>query len=165
MRTFWADFSERRPTVAQFVMFSLLSTGMTVLQLALMPLFKWVLTMTPLVDQTFRAFAVSTNADGSTFFLFDYAAGPLPTGGGGLAYFLAVQITLLIAQVINFFLQRNITFKSDTDVWRAATWYFVAYVLITFAAAALQGFYKAPIYQWMVERWGAPARWEPTSSR
>lgn len=47
VRTFWTDLSERRPTVAQFIMFSLLSTGMTVLQLALMPLFKWVFTMTP----------------------------------------------------------------------------------------------------------------------
>lgn len=155
VRTLWADLAERRPTVAQFIMFSLLSTGMTVLQLALMPLFKWLLTMTPLVDQTLRAFAVNVNADGSTFYLFDYAAGPLPTGGGGLAYFLAVQVTLLIAQVINFFLQRNVTFKSDSNVWRAATWYVVAYVLITLAAAALQGFYKAPIYQWMVERWGS----------
>ncbi|WP_240666331.1 hypothetical protein [Oerskovia turbata] len=155
MRTFWADLSERRPTVAQFIMFSLLSTGMTVLQLALMPLFKGVFTRTSLVDQTFQAFAVNVNADGSPFYLFDYAAGALPAGGGGLAYFLAVQLTLLVAQVINFFLQRNVTFKSDTNIWRAAAWYFVAYVLITFAAAALQGFYKAPIYQWMVERWGS----------
>ncbi|GAA3221357.1 hypothetical protein ACFP63_19225 [Oerskovia jenensis] len=155
MRTAWADLSARRPTVAQFIMFSLLSTGMTVLQLALMPLFKGIFNLTPLVDQTFQALAVSTNADGSPFYLFDYAAGALPTGGGGLAYFLAVQVTLLIAQVINFFLQRNVTFKSDTNIWRAAAWYSVAYVLITFAAAALQGFYKEPIYQWMVDRWGS----------
>ena len=40
-------------------------------------------------------------------------------------------------------------------VWRAAAWYAVAYVLITFAAAWLQGFYKEPIYQWMIDRWGA----------
>jgi hypothetical protein len=39
--------------------------------------------MTPLVDRSFQAFAVSTNADGSTFFIFDYAAGALPDGGGG----------------------------------------------------------------------------------
>ncbi len=155
MRTAWADLSARRPTVAQFIMFSLLSTGMTVLQLALMPLFKGIFNLTPLVDQTFQALAVNTNADGSPFYLFDYAAGALPTGGGGLAYFLAVQVTLLIAQVINFFLQRNVTFKSDTNIWRAAAWYSVAYVLITFAAAALQGFYKEPIYQWMVDRWGS----------
>jgi len=151
----WNDFSERRPAVAQFVVFSLLSTGMTVLQLALMPLIKWIFTMTPLVEQSFQAFAVNTNADGSTFFIFDYAAGALPDGGGGLAYFLAVQITLLVAQVINFFAQRNITFKSSTNIWRAAAWYTVAYVVITFAAAALQGFYKDPIYQFMVERWGS----------
>jgi len=98
---------------------------------------------------------VNTNADGSTFFIFDYAAGALPDGGGGLAYFLAVQITLLVAQVINFFAQRNITFKSRTNIWRAAAWYTVAYVVITFAAAALQGFYKDPIYQFMVDRWGS----------
>lgn len=151
----WKRFADNRPALAQFIVFSLLSTAMTVLQLVLMPLFKWVFNMTPLVEQTFQAFALGTNADGSTFYIFDYAAGALPSGGGGLAYFLAVQLTLLIAQVINFFLQRNVTFKSNTNIWRAAAWYFVAYAVISFAAAALQGFYKDPIYQWMFDRWGS----------
>jgi uncharacterized membrane protein YhaH (DUF805 family) len=40
-------------------------------------------------------------------------------------------------------------------VWRAAAWYAIAYVIITVVAAWLQGFYKDPIYQWMIDRWGA----------
>ena len=152
-RRAWARFAEDRPAVAEFVLFTAISMGMTVLQLALMPVLKWVFGLTPLVDTAFQVLGVNTNADGSTFFVFDYAAGALPAGGGGLAYFLAVQITLAIAQVINFFLQRNVTFKSDTNVWRAAAWYAFAYVVITFAAAWLQGFYKDPIYRWMIDRW------------
>lgn len=154
-RSAWRRFAEGRPAVAEFVLFTAISMGMTVLQLALMPVLKWVLGLTPLVDTAFQVLGVNTNADGSTFYIFDYAAGALPAGGGGLAYFLAVQITLAIAQIINFFLQRNVTFKSDTNVWRAAGWYAFAYVVITFAAAWLQGFYKAPIYAWMIGRWGS----------
>jgi putative flippase GtrA len=74
-------------------------------------------------------------------------------GGGGLAYFLAVQITLAVAQVINFFAQRNITFKSKTNVWRAAFWYVVAYFVISLGAAALQGLYKAPVYNLLMNTW------------
>nr|WP_240666445.1 hypothetical protein [Oerskovia turbata] len=150
----WSGFAERRPGAAQFVVFFVLSNGVTVLQLALMPAFKAAFGMTGLVDTSFQVWAVGSNPDGSPFFVFDYAAGALPEGGGGLAYFLAVQVTLLIAQVINFFAQRNVTFRSNTSIWRAAFWYVVAYVVITFAAAALQGLYKAPIYELLIDTWG-----------
>src|SRR5690625_1383786 len=136
-------------------MFFILSNGVTVLQLALMPIFRNIFNNTNLVNIDFQVFPVGTAADGqSSYFMFDYAAGPLPEGGGGLAYFLAVQITIAIAQVINFFAQRNIAFKSNTSMKIAAMWYFVAYIGITFAAAAAQGFYKAPIYNLLMETWG-----------
>ena len=150
----WRRFAEKRPGTAQFVVFLVLSNGITVLQLALMPLIKWLFGMTPLVDTAFQVWPIGSNPDGSQYFVFDYAAGPLPGGGGGLAYFLAVQITLLIAQVINFFAQRNITFKSTSSVAKAATWYAIAYVVITLVAAALQGLYKTPIYDLFIETWG-----------
>jgi putative flippase GtrA len=158
VKNWWGRFQERRPELSKFLMFLVLSNGVTVLQLALMPLFRWgFASFTDLTDVSFRVLPVGSNIDGSAYYMFDYAAGPLPGGGGGLAYFLAVQITLLIAQVINFFLQRNITFKSNTPIWRAAFWYAVAYVVITFIAAAAQGFYKAPIYGFFMETldWGS----------
>ncbi|MBB2976653.1 putative flippase GtrA [Microbacterium endophyticum] len=149
-KTTWLEFSRKQETLAQLIVFTLLNIGMTVLQLILMPLIKWLFGMTELVSMGFQAFPVGTDG----YYIFDYAAGSLPDGGGGLAYFLAVQITLAIAQVLNFFAQRNITFKSNSNPWWAALWYALAYVVITFGAAALQGFYKAPIYELLISTRG-----------
>jgi putative flippase GtrA len=152
----WSRFRQKHPALAQFVMFFILSNGVTVLQLALMPAFRAAFATTSLVGINFQVFPVGTAADGvSRYFIFNYAAGPIAADGtgGGLAYFLAVEITLLIAQVINFFAQRNITFRSNSSPWWAAFWYLMAYVVITFAAGALQGLYKAPIYRQFMDVW------------
>lgn len=149
----WGSFASKHPTVAQFLIFFLLSNGITVLQLILMPLFKWLFGMTVLVDTNFQVGHIGANVDGSQYYIFNYAAGALPVGGGGLAYFLAVEITLAIAQVINFFAQRNVTFKSNGSVAKAAFWYILAYIVITIGAAALQGLYKAPVYDLLINTW------------
>lgn len=158
IRALWGAFSERHPELSKFLMFFLLSNGVTVLQIVVMPLFRALFARTALIDTNFQVWPIGSNVDGSQYYIFDYAAGALPEGGGGLAYFLAVQLAIGIAQVINFFAQRNITFKSNTSVWRAAFWYFVAYVVITLVAAAAQGFYKAPIYTFLIDTLG----WGPT---
>jgi hypothetical protein len=154
LRDAWRRFSVQRPGVAQFLVFFLLSNGVTVLQLAMMPAVKWLFGMTSLIDTTFQVWPIGSNPDGSQYFVFDYAEGALPGGGGGLAYFLAVQLTLLAAQVINFFAQRRITFKSNSSIARAATWYAIAYVVITLIAAAAQGLYKTPVYELFIDTWG-----------
>ena len=159
----WGRFSEKHLTLSQFIMFFILSNGVTVLQVVLMPVFKWIFSFTPLIDTNFQVFQVGTQPSGAPYYIFDYAAGALPNGGGGLAYFLAVQITIAIAQVINFFAQRNVTFKSNTSIWVAAFWYLVAYIIITFVAAALQGWYKAPIYEFFINTTGWGASGEATA--
>ena len=150
----WATFAQQRPTTAQLVVFVSINTGVTLLQLLLMPVFKAIFGATALVGTGFQALAIGD------FFVFDYPAGALPDGGGGLAYFLAVQLTLAIAQVVNFFAQRNVTFKSNTNPWWAALWYALAYVIITFGAAALQTLYKTPIYGLLITTWGMGAAGE-----
>ena len=39
----WGRFQTSRPELSKFIMFLLLSNGVTVLQLALMPIFRWAL--------------------------------------------------------------------------------------------------------------------------
>lgn len=142
----WKNFSEKHPTVAQFLVFFVVSNGVTVLQMLFMPLVKYIFGFTSLVDANFQVIQCGT-VGGSPYYVFDYAAGAIAEGGGGgLAYFLAVEITMAIAQIINFFLQRNVTFKSNGSVAKAAFWYVLAYIIISIGAAALQGFYKDPIY-------------------
>lgn len=155
LKRWWNSFQDRHTTAAQLIVFFVLSNGITVLQVALMPVFKALFARTSLVDTAFQFLPVGVS-HGHTVYLFDYAPGALQVGGGGgLAYFLAVEITLLIAQVINLFAQRNVTFKSNSSVGKAAFWYAIAYVLITIAAAALQVLYKDPIYAWAIGAMGA----------
>ena len=157
IRAAWQRFAEKRPGVAQFLVFFILSNSITALQLALMPIMRRIFERTALVDTAFQMWPVGTNRDGSVYYIFDFAAGSLPDGGGGLAFFLAVQITLLVAQVINFFAQRNITFKSNTSIVKAAIWYAIAYVAITIIAAAALGLYQSPIYTLFIDTWGLGA--------
>lgn len=155
---FWSSFKEKHPSIAQFIVFFIISNGVTVLQMIMMPLIKFLFGFTSLVSTNFQILPIGHNLDGSIYYVFDYASGAIGSGGGGgLAYFLAVEITLLIAQVINFFLQRNVTFKSNTGIAKAAVWYFIAWVIISVGAAALQGLYKTPIYDFFMNMMGEGA--------
>lgn len=161
---FWNNYKEKHPNSAQFLMFFLLSNGVTVLQFILMPAFKSLFAKTSLVATNFQVLQFGQNFDGSDYYIFDYAAGSLASGGGGgLSYFLAVQITIAIAQILNFFAQRTITFKSNSNIWKAAFWYVIAYIIITIGAAAAQGFYKAPIYNLFMNTWGMGSVGETTA--
>ena len=151
----WRNFQAKHPAIAQFLVFFVLSNGVTLLQMVLMPVFKGWFSQTGLIGVDFQVGRVGWNFDGSPYYIFNYDAGEISNGGGGgLAYFLAVQITMAIAQVINFFLQRRVTFKSNGSVAKAALWYALAYVVITVTAAAAQSFYKAPIYRLFITTLG-----------
>ena len=150
----WSRFALEHKAAAEFITFFAVSNGVTILQLILMPLSKSLFGMTSLIDIGFQAGQVGTNFDGSPYYIFNYAAGTLKEGGGGgLAYFAAVQLTMAAAQVVNFFIQRKVTFKSTGNIRRAAFWYIVAYLVITTFAAAAQGFYKAPVYRLFINTW------------
>jgi len=148
----WQRFKEKHPGIAQFIVFFMVSNGVTVLQLIMMPLLRGIFAPTSLTETAFQAFPVGTNLDGSTYYIFNYAAGKIAEDGtgGGLAYFIAVQISIGIAQVINFFAQRSVTFKSTGNIWKAAFWYVLAYIVITLAAGAAQGLYKVPLYNFLI---------------
>lgn len=151
----WKKFQAAHPSIAEFLLFFLVCNGVTVLQMILMPVLKWIFGMTPLVDTTFQVLQVGQNLNGSPYYVFDYAAGTIASGGGGgLAYFLAVQLTMAIAQVINFFTQRNVTFKSTGNICHAAKWYIIAYLVITIGASAFQGIYKVPLYTFLMSALG-----------
>ena len=51
--------------------------------------------------------------------------------GGGLGYFISYETGSFLAQCINFPLQRNITFKSKGNLVFQASWYLIAWVVIS----------------------------------
>ena len=66
--------------------------------------------------------------------------------GGGLGYFISYELGALLAQCINFPLQRNITFKSKGNVAWQILWYFIAWVLISLLCNGINGLWL-PIAQ------------------
>ncbi len=153
--SFFDRFRTKHPVIMEFLVFFLVSNGVTVFQMIVMPVLKLLFENTVLVSTGIQ-FLQAGSVGGEPYFVFDYAAGTIKSGGGGgLAYFLAVEIAMGLAQVINFYLQRNVTFKSTGSVWKAAFWYLVAYLMISIGAAALQGVYKDPIYCLLQEMMGS----------
>lgn len=157
----WNRFKSRFPNLAQFFVFFMVSNGVTLLQMVLFAILNdWIFANTDLVNVRFQFGNIfgAKNFDGTPYYMFDYAPGKVGEngGGGGLAYFLAMQITLAIAQVVNFFGQRNITFKHTGNAWYAAMWYAIAYITISLFSAAALGLYKAPLYNLFINTldWG-----------
>ena len=142
----WHKFKTKHPEIATFLVFFLSSNAVTIIQMILQIALSAILLSTALVNINFQHLAVpgATNfVTGGQYYIFDFQAG---VEGGGLAFFLATYITIAIAQVINFFLQRNITFQSKSNPWIAAFWYLLAFVAITLISSALLGLYKKPIF-------------------
>ena len=141
----WFKFKSSHPEIARFFVFFMSSNFVTIIQMILQIILSAVLLKTYLSNINFQYLPVpgATNfVTGEQYYIFDFKAGD----GGGLAFFLATYITIAIAQVINFFLQRNITFKSKSNPWIAAMWYLIAFVAITLISSALLGLYKKPIF-------------------
>ena len=95
----WKNFETTHTTVAQFIVLFILSNGITVLQLVLMPAFNAVFAHTSLLDTAFQFLPVGVS-NGHTVFLFDYSAGSMSVGGGGET--VADVVTMIINATISF---------------------------------------------------------------
>lgn len=140
----WARFSAKHPKgsklIWQFIKFFIFSNGVTIFQFL-------VYTFLP---YAFGAKMAATEFIwpgielpwGGKWTIIGYAVAHNEAGeviiGGGLGYTLSFWIGSFLAQCINFPLQRNITYKSKGKIPFQIMWYFIAWVLITFATTGAQ---------------------------
>jgi len=50
---------------------------------------------------------------------------------GGLRYFVAYMIAMVIGEAVNFPIQRSLVFRSKGNIWYQALWYLLAFIVIT----------------------------------
>ena len=126
LKQLWNSFAEKNPKAAQWVR----EGGLFFLVSNLITLFKYlILTFLPL------AFAFMGNRDfgfpgvditllGVEFkwYIIGYGAEQ-----GGLAYFTAYMVAMVIGEVINFFIQRKYVFRSNGNILRQGLWYLLAF--------------------------------------
>ncbi|WNM27281.1 hypothetical protein RN607_13910 [Demequina capsici] len=134
----WQRFAESHALIAEMAKFSGLSFLVAALQYLL-------LTFLPVLLFTYTGWGetpaqlLHVTLGPIDTYVFDYPV----TGDalGGLSYFVAFVLMLVISQGVNFPLQRNVTFKSHGNVWFQLAWYAVALVLITMACSLLMSLY------------------------
>ena len=144
MRSFaylWKDFVEKHPKASKWLreggLFFLFSNLVTVVQYIIYAFLPGVLGLElagvawswPAVPVSLFGIDFTWNAIGYDV-LYDSSGNVII--GGGLGYLIAMLSGSFLAQVINFPLQRNITFRSNGNPWYQAMWYFIAWVVITF---------------------------------
>lgn len=154
----WYGFEEKHPKLAkilyQVFFFVVFSEGVTIVQILILIFLPYLLGlelaatefMIPKLPITIAGFTYNWSFLGNE--IAKDAAGEVIIGGG-LGYFIAFKIATFIAQVINFPLQRNITYKSKGNPVYQAMWYFIGWVLINLACDAINNLWIPPAQQFL----------------
>lgn len=126
----WEKFEAKNPKAAKWIreggLFVIISNLITVFKYVILQFLPKMFTSLPLVDFGFPG--INLTMFGKTFrwYIIGYGADQ-----GGLPYFCAYMIAMFIGEVINFFLQRNVTFRSKGNIAIQGLWYLIAFCIVT----------------------------------
>ncbi len=145
--TVWYGFSDRHPKLAkglhQFFFFFVFSQGVTIIQYLgftfLPAVFGIRLAGMEFMWPKMPMYQIGGVQQYWSIVGYDIVrnkAGEVVLGGG-LGFFLAAEASMLVAQLINFPLQRNIAFRSHGNPWWQAMWYFVGWILVSLFVNAI----------------------------
>lgn len=118
---------KEHPTAWEFILFNILSNCATVTNFIVM----WICTgfvFRALSSQPFR------------FLIFNYTN---VESDLGLCGFLSFLVATALAQTVNFFVQKNLVFKSNADFGKAVPKYIVVAVMLVIVSAALPAYSQA----------------------
>ena len=123
-------WAENNPKVAQWIR----EGGLFVLVSNVITVFKYMLlTFLPaafayLGTRDFGFPGIDLNLFGIEFkwYIIGYGAEQ-----GGIAYFTAYMIAMVIGEVINFFIQRSWVFRSKGNILYQGMWYLLAFCIVT----------------------------------
>ena len=127
---FWKSFSDRHPKIAKWVR----EGGLFVIVSNLITVFKYLLlTFLPVAfsglgDRSFGWPGIPVTLLGETF---QWNILGYDQAHGGLAYFAAYMVAMVIGECINFPIQKYFVFRNREKPGRQIAWYVMAFILIT----------------------------------
>ena len=146
----WSRFTEKHPAASKWIR----EGGLFVIVSNLITVFKYLLlTFLPaafayLGNRDFGFPGIDVTLFGIPFkwYIIGYGADQ-----GGVAYFTAYMIAMVIGEVINFFIQRSFVFRSKGNMAYQGMWYIIAFCIVTCIVnsincvwAAVAGHFVAP---------------------
>ena len=126
----WNGFVERKPALAKWIreggLFILVSNVITIFKYLLLTFLPFAFAFMGSVDFGFPGLDVTLLGIQFKWYIIGYGADQ-----GGLAYFTAYMIAMVIGEVINFFIQRKWVFRSNGNIYYQGLWYLLAFCVVT----------------------------------
>lgn len=127
---FWNDFAAKHPGAAKWIreggLFVIVSNVITVFKYLLLQFLPAA--FAGLGDKAFGWPAADVSLFGIPFQWNILGYGQ---DQGGLAYFCAYMVAMVIGEVVNFPIQRSLVFRSKGNIVKQALWYLLAFCVIT----------------------------------
>lgn len=123
-------WAEKNPKLAKWIreggLFVIVSNVITVFKYLLLTFLPSLFVSLPKVDFGFPGIDITLFGETFKWNIIGYDA-----AHGGLPYFCAYMIAMVIGEVINFFMQRNFVFRSKGNIWYQGLWYLIAFCIVT----------------------------------
>ena len=127
---FWNDFEQKHPAIAKWVreggLFVIVSNAITVFKYLLLTFLPAAFAF--MGDRSFGWPGIPLTLFGETF---QWNILGYDQAHGGLAYFTAYMIAMIIGECINFPIQKLFVFRNHEKPGKQIAWYVVAFILIT----------------------------------
>lgn len=126
----WNNFVEKHPAASKWIreggLFVIVSNVITVFKYLILQFLPQMLTNLP--DRDFGWPGINMTLFGETF---KWNILGYDQTHGGLRYFVAYMIAMVIGEAVNFPIQRSLVFRSKGNIWYQALWYLLAFIVIT----------------------------------
>ena len=150
IKQIWQTFVEKHPNASQWVreggLFLIVSTLITVFKYLILTFLPFAFAFMGSRDFGFPGIDVTLFGIEFKWYIIGYGAEQ-----GGVAYFTAYMIAMVIGEVINFLIQRKWVFRSNGNILYQGLWYLLAFCVVTCIVnsincvwAAVAGHFVAP---------------------
>ncbi|MBP3401912.1 MAG: GtrA family protein [Clostridia bacterium] len=150
LKNLWLGFEQKYPKASQWVreggLFVIVSNVITVFKYLLLTFLPLAFAFMGSQDFGFPGIDITLFGIEFKWYIIGYGADQ-----GGLAYFTAYMIAMVIGEVINFFIQRKWVFRSNGNMLYQGLWYLLAFCVVTCVVnsinciwAAVAGHFVAP---------------------
>ncbi len=125
---------EEHPDIWEFIKFNILSNCATVTNFIVL----WISTSFLFARLADRSCNLIRLPFGENAYLFSYPSAE--QGGTGLSGFLGFLIAYVCAQIVNYFVQRKLVFKADTDIRKTIGWYVGTVIVVGIICQIVGGY-------------------------
>jgi len=124
------EWIEKHPKAAKWIreggLFVIVSNVITVLKYLMLQFLPKLFTGLPKIDFGWPGIPLTLFGETFKWNIIGY-----DVAHGGLPYFCAYMVAMVLGEVINFPIQRNFVFRSKGNIARQIMWYVLAFIVIT----------------------------------